>query len=237
VIIIALIIINGVKAIVELDIINKECFTSSRKYNIYPNNELALRTLFIIVDSTYPLSFSFALSFVLIFGTVLIELHEQFKQDFSTLLSCFSIYSRLTGIFSVAIIFQTTIVTIRTVSLLSIPQLTRSFQETDGYLNGTASIAALVILACFGSFLENKVKSRCRLIATSFAICNSPHDFRVKKIMKWILASKWKITAFNFSKINRGLIVAVAQTAFTYFIFMFQLRSSESLHLNKFNIS
>ncbi|CAG7730257.1 unnamed protein product [Allacma fusca] len=160
------------------------------------------------------------------------EFLEEFKKDFGALTEAFRVYLEVSGIYLLALMFQTTSYGIRTVSLLWWKNPSTAFNETDGYFGGIVQIASGIIMANFGSYFRNTI-DLLQQDFHNFLVCSEiiAEERNIRKTARWLLSWKWKLTALDYFEIDRSLILSISGTVLTYFIFIFQLKSSEQQHL------
>ncbi|CAG7721087.1 unnamed protein product [Allacma fusca] len=151
-----------------------------------------------------------------------------FNSDFTILMNSYENYAKTAGMFSLGIVFQTTLISIRTVGKLAWNDVPKAFNETDGNLNGLVNIAAMMLLVNFGSYIQNTVNERCNQLQAFCANSRLRSDDQIGRTVDWLIQSRWKLTAHNFFTVNRSTVLAIAETVLTYFIFIFQLKASEN---------
>ncbi|CAG7819860.1 unnamed protein product, partial [Allacma fusca] len=150
-------------------------------------------------------------------------------EDFNLLIKCLDLYIKISAPYVLAIVFQVSLYTIRSLSLISNVSTAKSFNETNRHVASTVNFTLLVFITCFGSHFNQKLVESCQNLRKNSILldCTKPVNQRIQRVSDWMVTWNWELTAFKLFQINRRLILAVGGSVLTYFIFIFQMKSSE----------
>ncbi|CAG7835811.1 unnamed protein product [Allacma fusca] len=154
----------------------------------------------------------------------------EFSLEFERLTKCFDMYVHIVGPYLLAMTFQGSLYAIQFLSLVSsIVSQNKSANVHTTFVIAAFHVSALLLLTSFGNVFKQQVEDSCKKLQTSSVIneCDSQVHLKHRRIADWISSWNWKLKACNLFEVNQALLLAIAGTALTYFIFIFQLQFSE----------
>ncbi|CAG7829175.1 unnamed protein product [Allacma fusca] len=108
--------------------------------------------------------------------------------------------------------------------------INKGFELDEYFQTIIEGVVLILILATFGEFLQVEIEKSIEKIADAMGTIKCKNENHFQKLLlwsDWFLQWKWRPNARHLFEVNHTMIPAAIGTVLTYFIFMFQLRTSE----------
>ncbi|CAG7826696.1 unnamed protein product [Allacma fusca] len=211
----------------------------------------------------------YAYLFVVVFGILILSIYEQcvdtfenhylcsftevfpkpfekFKEDVVGVKRLMDLYSQISGIYFLAVLYHSALNWFRFLNYLTNDSQV-SFLVNSMVLN-VFSVVAVGYMACFGNYLTKRFRDlREKLLAAkanvglpesesvwfckrsnySFALAEKSR-YEVSKLLTWIITWDWKLSVLDMTDLNHGTFPTVISAILPCMILIFQLRMSEN---------
>ncbi|CAG7729782.1 unnamed protein product, partial [Allacma fusca] len=155
---------------------------------------------------------------------------ETFVQDAVFLKQCMDKYSKTAGVYAVAILYVSTVNVIRYMNFV-ITRDTLEFVSNSLMFNASCFVA-IGFLSSFGNYLQGKAKTMKEDLVVTHVRSITPQSDQVHKLLLWLSTWDFKLSLLDMFDLNHTTIPAVTAVVLTYFVLLFQLRTSENMAQN-----